>query len=89
MHQVMTSTTSSRSENMASQDLMLDQVEADIRLCEEFLARDNFAGAENEGGSCMRLCQGPYQERPSMYEDVGVRVEMLLCFQKNKQTEAC
>ena len=31
------------------QDVMLDQVEADIRLCEEFLARDSFSGNEDAG----------------------------------------
>ena len=52
---------------------MLDQVEADIRLCEEFLARDNFGGAEDEGGSCIRM----FVSRPvapsasiHVYEDV-------------------
>ena len=31
-----------------NQDRMLDQVEADIRLCEEFLARDSFAVSANQ-----------------------------------------
>ena len=68
--QVMTSTTSSRSDNMASQDLMLDQVEADIRLCEEFLARDNFGGAEDEGGSYIRLLV--YVSRPASSASIHV-----------------
>lgn len=58
---------------MASQDLMLDQVEADIRLCEEFLARDNFGGAEDEGGSCIRtFVSRPVAPSASIhvYEDV-------------------
>ena len=33
-----------------SEDLVLDQVEADIRLCEEFLARDNFSGTDEVSG---------------------------------------